>query len=65
MDPRYLGGSLMARKNVEADRHRLATKAGEDAYYKRHTPADSRVLQVTSAVAVAWAGLMAIDFLLR
>lgn len=65
MDPRYYGGSLMARSNTEGDRRSLSTKAGEDAYYKRHAPADGRVLTVTSAVAVAWLGLMTIDLLQR
>jgi hypothetical protein len=65
MDARYLGSSLISRNDSEADRHPASATDREHAYDMRHAPADSRVLKVTAAVAVAWAGLMTIDFLLR
>jgi hypothetical protein len=40
-------------------------EAVEDAYYKRHMPADSRVLRIASVVAAVWFGFVAIGFWLQ
>lgn len=62
MDPRYLGGSLMGRNEIESDRHRPWTKAEEDTYYQRHTPTESRLLRIASVVAGVSFGFMTMDF---
>jgi hypothetical protein len=57
MDTRYLGGSLMTRNEIETDRRGLTT-TGEDAYYKRHTPSDSRASKIASAVTAVCFGFV-------
>ena len=62
MDPRYLIGALLTRKEIEAGRPRPSPQAGEDAYYLGHTPVDRRVPRFASFVAAVCFGAVAIGF---
>ena len=42
MDTRYFGDNLLAFDQNAADRRRIWTKGEEDAYYRKHTPAEQR-----------------------
>lgn len=55
MDMRLFAGNLSALREIGADRRHISAA---DAYYKQHTPADSRVLKVAS-VATALALILA------
>jgi hypothetical protein len=65
MDPRYFGSNLLTLNENQADRRRPSAKAAEDAYYERHTPAESRIPRIASLAAAVAFGFATIGFWLR
>ena len=42
MDTRYFGSNLLALDRNAAAHRRIWTEAGEDTYYRQHTPGEQR-----------------------
>jgi hypothetical protein len=65
MDPRYFGTNLLNLNQNQTDRRRPSGEAAEDAYYKRHTPAESRIPRIASLAAAVAFGFATIGFWLQ
>ena len=52
MDQRYLGANLIAYREVGDNGSRPRHGAGEDAYYRRHTPSHAWAMKVAPVAAV-------------
>lgn len=60
MDTQHVSAALLALHQIRGNRRHVETEAAEDAYYKRHTPADSHVPRIASIVAGVAIGFLTI-----